>query len=235
MEFRNQQKNLIIEAFDGKHYIHLFDKISGKYIKGFAAHGRGSGEFTHGSHFFLKDDTLCLVNVSNLTINFHPFTKGGYASVPAKVIKIKGCNGCFQILPLENGFISLPTIKWRFALHNSVGEMDNTYTYYPNYENINDDAIIRSTMYAGRQEICIKPDKRKFISLTFMGAIMEIFIINDNKVQLLKTIGFLPPKFIVSDHKKARMDPDSYVGMWSSKATEKYIYTIYSGKKLSEK
>ncbi len=224
---------LLYKSFDGSNLIQVFNKTNGDFVAGLAPSGRGPGEYSMTVSFYFIGDTLCIYDRKLCIMNYY---RNDFLTnfTPFKKTKLRGVNGFFQVVPYKGGFISIPTIKSRFMVQDSLGNLINIYSHYPVFNKIKDSSILKKVLYTGRHEINIKPDCTKLVSATFMGAIIEIFTLNGNKISPYKEIRILPPTFLFKNNNDVTMSDNSYVGFWNVKTTEKYIYTIFYGGKLKD-
>ncbi|MGE0092734.1 MAG: BF3164 family lipoprotein [Bacteroidales bacterium] len=224
---------LLFKSSDENNLVQLFNKNTGEYVAGIAPRGRGAGEYPMTVDFFFLGDTLCVYDRQQLVVNYYESDFVGNR-IPFKRIQIEGANGFLQIVPYKRGFITVPTKGVRFIIQDETGKQIGKYTHYPNFNAINDSSIVRNALFTGSHEVDIKPDHTKLVSATFAGAIIEIFSLSGNKINLDKEIRLLPPTLLKRKDNSYTTSDESFVGFWNIHTTDDYIYLIFSGKTLKD-
>ncbi len=226
---------IFTRAFDGKYAISVFDKTDGTYIKSIAQLGRGPGEFNSPVlHIYKLQDSIFIFEPTIKLL--YEYSNQGilHNELPNRVRTPKGYNYYVDAFPLHNGkILSNPTKGARFAIHDSKGNLISSYNRYPSFHGITD-SLISYQMYRGRESIDIKPDCSKFVTTCSMGSVLEIFSIQEDKIELYKELRFYPPKYTLNKNRRVSSNPDCLMGMWDINATNDYIYAIFSGKKIKE-
>lgn len=231
-------KYLFISSLADNSYIQVFDKNTGKYMKSLAHKGNGPGEFLfHVLSFDSIQDTLylsCNYNESPLFIyKTEDFVGGGQM---LGSVQIKGGSRSYKhIYPLRDGFLSAPLAQGlRFALHNREGEIVYKYHTFPSLGTDVDTNILWKA-FQMRTDIAVKPDRKRFAAATFLGAALEIYSTENNRIELLKEVKMFPPKLLLRKERGSSIiHPDCMIGMWNVVTTDEYIYVVFLGKKMKD-
>ena len=124
-------------------------------------------------------------------------------------------------------------MKTRFALYNSCGQYINDYNKFPVFsKNINDETCD----YAARQ-FCFtdpNPDLSKFVSLTYIGGIIEVFNVKNDAINKIVEKRYLDPDLRNSKSEVSVLKDNTNIGFCGLYTTDNYIYASYSGLKLGE-
>ncbi len=226
-------KYVFFESYIRDNGIQLYDKQNGKYVTSIAPLGRGPGEYPMTVDLMFIGDTLCIYDRRQCIINY--YNKDFLTNrLPIKKTKLMGANGYFRVVPTNSGFITIPTRGSRFISHNKNGEYIESFSRFPIIKGIEDTTILHDAIYGGTYNIAIKPDYTKLVTATFRGAMIEIFSINNNKLSLNKEVRLLPPILLHKKDNRYTASNECSIGFWNIKTTDKYIYMIFSGKKLKE-
>lgn len=222
---------LILLSDDGNGCLQLFNKLNYTYLQTNGIYGRGPGEFPNNLvEINVYRDTIQVLDLQRNTVSlFHKqkFLTDSFA-IADRIFQIEKYNGCFDIFPVDSFYISRPSIKTRFAQYNLNGKHIKDYNIYPDFgPNINEE----SKDYALRH-YCFtktKPDFTKFVSLSYIGGILEIFNIHDNSINKVTEIMFLDPNIKNSDDNISIVKDDTNIGFCGIYVTNKHIYASYSG------
>lgn len=222
---------LVLRSDDGYGYLQLFNRGDFKFIKTNGIKGKGPGELPNSMvEIRTINDTLYLFKLTTNSISFYDKESFVHDSLPLpfKEIVFQKYKGNFDILPLGNSFVSRPTIKTRFALYNNTGEFLDQYLEYPKLNESVDSASI-DFIFRNYSITEPKPDKSKFVSLTFCGGILEIFEIKESKIHKLVEKIILDPNIKGTKDFIHIIKDDTNMGFYSVYTTDNYIYASYSG------
>jgi hypothetical protein len=222
---------LILLSDDGNGCLQLFNKYDYTFLQTNGIYGRGPGEFpTNLVELNVYKDTIQVLDLQrNIVSLFHKdnFLNDSFA-LADRTFQIDKYKGCFDIFPVDNFYISRPSIKTRFALYNLNGEHIKDYNIYPDYgPNINEESKDYALRYYCFTKT--KPDFTKFVSLSYIGGILEIFNIHDNSINKVTEIMFLDPNIKNSKDYISIVKDDTNIGFCGIYVTDKYIYASYSG------
>lgn len=215
-------------------YIHIFNKHTGEFIQSAAPRGRGPGEFVNYVRLVdtIKDTIYLSEGSSDRPVYLYNLTDFVNKANNFRKVDISGCSRSYlNIFPANEGFLSAPATKGdRFAMHDKRGKMVSVYHKFPHL-GVELDTLHLWKMIQLRTSLAMKPDRNKFAAVTMLGAILEIYSIENNKIQLEKEMKFYPPKILLNTStSRSRIHPDCIIGFWNAVATNDFIYTIFSGK-----
>ena len=134
-----------------------------------------------------------------------------------------------------NQFIGLSGQDELFVLMNDSGKVINTFFEYP-YSSPYEQSIpnrIRSMAYQGF--LVANPQKTKCIYASMDGEIIHFYDIKKNHISLIRKIEKVYPKYnpeTKGESYSTAGNWENLVGYISVTASDKYIYALYSGKKL---
>lgn len=215
-------------------YIHIFNKHTGAFITSAASKGRGPGEFVNyvRSLDTVKDTIYVSEGSSDRPVYLYNLMDFVNKANNFRTIDISGCSRSYLgLFPVKEGFLSAPATKGdRFAIHDKSGKMVSIYHKFPDL-GVELDTLHLWKMIQLRTGLAVKPDRNKFAAVTMLGAILEIYSIENNKIRLEKELKFYPPKIVINrSDSRSRIHPDCMIGFWNAVATNDFIYTIFSGK-----
>lgn len=121
----------------------------------------------------------------------------------------------------------------RYAILNSKGEYIKSFGDFPN-DNI--DGGVKSKVFAYQDFIVYNPVLNRFATVCFSGAIFELYQM-DTIPYIIKSYHDIYPVYINDSgpgYNSIKHGKDNIMGYTDIYATNRYIYTLYSGKKLSK-
>ena len=119
----------------------------------------------------------------------------------------------------------------RYAILNSKGEYIKSFGSFPNDKN---ESEIKSRVLAYQDYMVCNPSMNRFATVCSSGAIFELYQI-DTTPQLIKSYHDIYPVYINDSrpgYNSIRHGKENIIGYTDIYATDKYIYALYSGKKL---
>lgn len=211
---------------------HVFNKITGKHLKSFGKTGRGPGEVIYPGNIYYdrKDQTLTTMvsnlnkiikyNLVNILSDKQPF----FSEIKLNKLPLSASE-----IILGKDLLILEGFEKRFSIVDTNFQVLGQYYNYPELVPVKDENLV-IFHYAPRY--ALHPSGKKMVSMTYIGGIMEIFDIQNNKITPNITKYFhepiyrvLPdgkPKWIATVEKTIPGCTDIY-------GTEEYIYCIYEG------
>ncbi|MBR5857023.1 MAG: hypothetical protein IKY70_07105 [Bacteroidales bacterium] len=234
---------------------HLFSKTTGKYLKSFAAAGRGPGEFIMGwtsVHFTTgNDSTYYIVHLPMNTVYTYrtneimnrrslPFKFTRLSSSPTKVL---GQLSSRDIIPMNDKIIVNPSNKRKnntiFRMYDKDGVLLDTFAVYPQIDEIRDKRLIIEGMFASLR-IAVRPDCKRMVSATHCGAYMGIYSLENDSISLLKENRYHVPKLYIESASRpgaygVESHEDNVTGFTDMTSSQERIYALYYGRKFSWK
>lgn len=102
------------------------------------------------------------------------------------------------------------------------------YSEYPSVKGIQKKDLALLYCFQGQYDVA--PEGNKFVVVTSLGAIMEIFSVQGDSIHLEKAKGFTKPIFEVHGNQIYPL-PETIWGFHDVYATGRYIYTLFSNNK----
>ncbi len=224
---------LVLRSDDGRGCVQLFNKYNFKYLATKGIKGRGPGEILNDMiEIKTINDSLHMFQLSKNSISIFDKNKFLIDSLPIadKTITFEKYKGNFDIFPINDYYVSRPTIKTRFALYNSSGQYIDEYLQYPNLgTNIDQETHDIAFRFFSLTEP--KPDLSKFVSLTFLGATLEIFNVKNGVINKLVEKKYLDPNLKNSKDLTKIVTEETNMGFYGVYVTNNFIYASYSGLK----
>ena len=228
------------------HYMHIFDKETGAYVKSFGSDGRGPGEFHMNPRIRINEDGTKLYAFQ--WFGLQDYWSYDVATIlddkpvrPVREDRIvlyldegkRFPGGTNNFLAWQDKRLFVRNHLHRFEIQDTSGNtlyLCNQYPIIPLKQGSDSTVISSSYVYA---TLALKPDMTKFVITIPTGCIVEIFDIEASG-SIEKTIEkrfFLPilgqdsPSQIPSS-----VEGESIQGIYELFATDEFIYAKYSGK-----
>lgn len=246
---------IVATGSDLEYTQHIFSKYTGKYLKSFAAIGRGPGEFVMGLpsvHFTTgNDSTYYIVDLPmNSVYTYRTKEMKERKSLPFKFTRLSsvsqkmgGQYASTDIIPTHDRIIVNPANKRRnntlYRLHDINGILLDTFALYPQIEEIKDSRLIQEKMFDNLQ-IAVRPDCKRMVSGTHCGAYMGIYSLENDSIVLLKENRYHVPKLYIKLYSQPgaysiHSYEDNVTGFTDMTSSQKRIYALYYGRKFSSK
>lgn len=118
----------------------------------------------------------------------------------------------------------------RFGLLNTLtGTIKTLYSTYPDVVKYKEDWVLSQLFNYGNSIYAVSPDKKKMAAMTYLGAVAEVFDINDDSLTLKAEKCFAYPAIKVVQTWIEADKENLICGFHSVTATDKYIYAVYDG------
>lgn len=222
---------LILRSDDGSGFLQLFSKNSFKFLNTTGIKGRGPGEIPNNMiEIKTINDRLHIFQLSKNSISI--FDKNVFLNdslpIAQETITFEKYKGNFDIFPINEYYVSKPTINTRFALYNDSGQYINEYLDYPKLGN-NIDKETHDLAFRHFSLTEPKPDLSKFVSLTFLGGTLEIFDIKDGAINKVVEKTYLDANLKNSKNVLEIITDETNMGFYGVYVTNDNIYASYSG------
>ena len=230
---------LLVSAYrSDRELLNFFDKNSGLYIKSILPKGRGAGEALSLKDFDLDQATGKAVFydlIGNKLTNFIVDSVISHEKAGAYIHSRNYPIYMYRVLQGNNSYIAEGGYKEDDKrLRLSIVENDSAiYKYYtfPNVKIPGTDAQGIEPAYTYGSRIAISPDKKRLAYSTNYGAILEIFDLTPEQIKLNTIKGFYRPVYSLEKNSIQSIPGETVWGFIDLYATDKYIYTIFSGSK----
>lgn len=218
--------------------LNIFDKNSGRYVKSILPKGRGTGEALSLKDFDLDHTSGKVVFydlIGNRLTNFIIDSVTTHENTGEYIHSRDYPIYMYRVLQGNNGYIAEGGLKENDKrVRLSIIENDSaTYKYYtfPNVRIPGTDLKGIEPAYIYGSRIAISPDKKRLAYSTNYGAILEIFDLTPKRITLNTMKGFYRPVYSIDKNSIQSIPGKTIWGFIDLYATDKYIYTIFSGSK----
>ena len=232
----NGEHIVILDFYDGNSYT-LFSNITGKMIKRFGKIGNGPTEIPLGctgcivgNSYYAMDDQVKMIAKYNLDSdnnNSNYIIK--YNMDGAQISKIIPIN---DSLFVASGCYKDKYQYWLFNKYSHV--LDFNIEIF----NANDDRFNSAHKYLSNQgEMAKHPTDLKFVNITRNTSNIDFFIVNNNKINIIKSIRNEIPEFHIMESagfSKVMPTRNSVIGYFDVCANKRNIFALYSEKTLGE-
>ncbi len=237
---------LIISNYKGEPLIEIFTK-SGDLVTGIINYGKGPREMLivgdiqtdindkaiYICDLALKKILKCDLEKAVNNINYKPSVYYNLNSSNAKKLM-------FDKIWLGNDFLLCESRspQGRILILDPEGNNPFYHLDYPDKtlisSNISD--FDNAKLYAST--LCLSPDRSKLAIATYSAGMLELYQINKNKIDRIWSINEFFPQGIklvkMGERQVAVHTQESVSGYLDICCSKKYVYALYSGKKLSE-
>lgn len=221
---------LILNSPDGKGFLQLLNKNSGKFISTKCIVGRGPREFSDYVELNVIADSIYI---------FEPFNNAIYVyksdtflndsiSRNTKKIQFEKIKINYDVVPLNGYFVSSTGMGPRFSLFNRNGKHISDYQLFPDYYKDVKSIILKGELLS-YFVIEPKPDLLKFVSLSHLGGVLEIFNVEKDSINRIMEKKFLDPELKIEREDNRLMKENTKVGFFGLYTTDNFIYASYSG------
>lgn len=223
---------IVLDYLEQDTSFHVFNKITGKHLKSFGNKGRGPGEVVYpGSLSYNPKDGTLITMESNLKKIIRYNLANILADKPPFFSEIKLNSIPFYVdeTILYKDFFIIGGFKKRFSMIDTNCQILGEHNDYPKVvadEDENRAIFLYSSQYA------VHPNGDKLVAMTYIGGIMEIFDIKDNKITpniikyfhepIYRPVLDAKPKWIATIEETTPCCSDIY-------GTDENIYCIYEG------
>lgn len=233
--------NLIILDYHSGDSFTLFDNDSGAFVGRFGKIGQGPDEIPLGtfgyiekSNFYISSDETGFIakyNIDSLSANidYNPVRLIKYTIPEAQFSRIMSVN--------DSVFLGAGTYNSRFQ-YLLFDENSNILDFGIEIFNTNEIGMNKYHKYLSNQGIFRKrPGKSQFVYSINYSSNIDFFEINNNKIFLIKSLRLKDPLYTaIQDNNLNRVIPDNdnAIGYLDISTTDKYVYALYTDKKIKE-
>ena len=236
-------KNLIVNDYHSGCCYTLFDKKSGEYIAGFGTIGQGPAElpspcygYLTESGFTVFDDQTRIVMKYSLDSLRNSRKKDG-SPVRLAQYKIPEAQISKLIAIDDTTLLCAGTYKSRYQ-YLLFNKNDSVLDYGVDVYNAADSAFQTYTRYLSNQgNLVMNPEKHTFAGSINFSSNIDFFEIVNNKIELIKSLRLGDPiNKPVNEEGIYYVDltENTQTGYIDLSATSKYVYALYSDKKMYE-
>lgn len=235
-------RNLVVyDLQSGESYV-LFDALSGEYITRFGRIGQGPGEISSGSYgclsdgrFVVFDDATKNVTAYDMDTLRNGARHGGFVWRQRYDI---GDGQLSRLAFLGDGLFfgaGLLDSHYQYILFDSDNHIHDTAVEVYNSE---DTSFDRYTRFLSNQGDLVMncSGKRLACALNFSSNI-DFLAVDEGKIRLVKSLRLKNPLYLPESSGgiySASVTPESFWGYISLCSTDKYVYALYSDKKVME-
>lgn len=230
---------LITLDYNNERMFHVFDIKNNKYINNLGVKGQGPNEFLHPysliyhSHidflsYDLLDNSLKKIRIDSLmngTISYE------------KMISFNSISNSIVIPTKYNNYIGFGLYESNmFKLIDSDGKDIGLFMDFPTDKETK--TIDHRNIALGYQgSLAINMDRDKLVYASLYGTILGIYNIKENSINQEFLLVYDYPQFTVQNEGGGMSSPITKDGICAFRdiyATDKYIYSLYSGKTISK-
>ncbi len=242
---------IVVTGSDFEYTQHVFSKNSGAYLKSIAPIGRGPGEFVMGMtyvHFTTgNDSTYYISHLPTSTVYTCRFGEILEHTLPQKFTMLRPLSGKIvgqmfysDILPVNDRIIGLPANKRTnpnlIELYNINGTLIDTFSVYPQIDQIKEKKLIREGMF-NYAKMTARPDGKRLAIGTNYGAYMGIYSLENDTISLLAEDRYHIPKLYMKLYKNGgysiHQHESNITGFTSLTSSQERVYAVYYGRKFS--
>lgn len=240
-------ENLIVSDYYSGNSYTLFDQKTGEYIARFGANGQGPTEIPLGCYGHLAERCFSVFNDQTGIVM-------KYSMDSLRSGKENGAPVCLTRYTVPDARISR-LIAIDDSTFVGAGEYKSRYQYLlfdknnrvldcgVDIYNAGDSAFnIHTRFLANQGGLIMHPEKKAFAYSVYFSSNMDFFEVINNKIKLIKSLRLGDPICEpdvgtmegVGTYYSVRRTENSQAGYINLSATAKYVYALYSDKKLDE-
>lgn len=231
---------LIALDYSAQSVLHLFDIKNNIYINGLGKKGQGPNEFLHPasltyfSHksflvYDLLDNTLKKISIDSL-MSGNVFYE--------KLINFDSISNSFVFPTAYNNYIAFGLYESNmFKLIDQQNNEIGSFIDFPIKSKEKKGIDHRNIALAYQGTLNISPDKNKIVYASYYGTIIGIYDINHSSINQNFLLVCDHPMYSVQNEGNGMSSPISKDGISAFRdlyTTDRYIYSLYSGNKISE-
>jgi hypothetical protein len=221
---------LLLMSPDGRGSVQLLNKNSGKFISTKCIEGRGPGEFSDYVDLTVIADSIFIYDPTKNSISVYKtdaFLNNSLSNTHKEIIFQKHRVN-FDAFPLEGYYVSKTGTGPRLALFNRNGKHISDYQLFSDfYKDVKSQNHIQELLQCFIVDP--KPDLSKFVSISYIGGVLEIFKIENDTIKQILEKRFLDPNLKIKREDDWLVQEDTKIGFFGLYTTDNYIYTSYSG------
>ncbi len=210
--------------------ISVFNKQNGEFSHSFGKAGRGPGEVVYlGNIELTEQESIILFDAQNLKVVEYEKDK---RSIFINEFKFKPLGFALQFRMLDDSlFVSSGLIGDRMlAIYNSKGE------FVSDFGTLKGDTLetvpVRQHVY--RKTVTVNKSEHKLAVGYLYTDLLEIYDFDEKKLASVSGPLNTPPIYTVQNTRMAKVD-DTRLNYLSIKSTDKYIYGLFHGEKISNR
>lgn len=232
---------LITIDYSNEHLFHIFDIKNNQYLSNSGVKGQGPNEFLHPSSLIyfspdyfltydLLDNSLKKVRIDSLLLGNVLYDK---------LITFNSISNLSVVPTKHRNYVAFGLYESNmFKLIDEQGEDVGMFMDFPiEKDKAKSNIDNRNIGLAYQGIININSDKDKIVYASFYSTILGIYNINTTSIDLNYLFAYDYPQYISQNNDKGMSSPITKEGISAFRDvfdTDKYIYTLYSGKKISE-
>lgn len=236
-------ENLVIYDFHSGNSYTLFDEKTGEYITRFGAIGEGPGEILLGCFGNLSRKNFSVFNdqarfVMKYCLDSLRYGEDNLAACLTKYDILDA--DISKLIPIDDStFVGAGLYKSRYQ-YLLFDKNNKVLDYGIDIYNAEDEDFNIYTLFLSNQgELVMHPQKKLFAYSVRFSANIDFFEIVDNRIKLIKSLRLGNPilKSVVEGGgliHSADVTENTLLGYINLSATAKYVYALYSEKKVYE-
>ena len=217
--------------------LHIYDKHTGAPVAGTIREGRGPGETIQGNRApSLRNDTLYYYDLTQNLMQCFPVDSLIHSSYPVREIKMEGTGRTNLCIYIGNGILLNQTCKAGFTaavndelpiellLQNLDGNVLSRHTLLE----IPDETGRMNEYLYWNSVLDLSPDGSMCVIGTFYGAVLQIFSIEDDRLEPTGIRYFAKPDIEALEY-TYDFNENTIAGFADICCTDDRIYTAYDG------
>lgn len=225
---------IVLDFAVNENFFHIYSN-KGQLLAKFGKKGRGYGELiSTPTHFSLDKHSVFVADKNKIieydiadllagnkqyteqSMNNEVFKLNG--NLPNNIYVKDGAYYCFCMSPDS-----------RLKIISSDIDSCLTYNILPILNNSDEGIADNHIVWRYMPHTCISPNKRYIAQTTYIGAVLDILEITNDKIQHVSTQYIIEPVYEKFDHNNITIVDDTVIGFDAVCCTNEYIYGLING------
>ncbi len=216
----------------------ILNVTTGEVVNNFIKKGQGENELENSVFASLHKENQEIIlscysqpSMKMIRYDLSSFSGGNYDEVILSSHNFE-VEGALRVVPYDSQFIAIGIFDSLFAV---IGSDQIKYQESLPFQNRFKDGGLKNLSFAYQFLLCQNPYGSKLATASRNAGVFEIFEIDeDNRIWVISSHLFYPPKFLDIGVENVVYDlqynPDSKIGFLDMKATNDFIFLLYSEK-----
>jgi hypothetical protein len=203
----------------------------------FGNRGQGPDDFLHPFSFqLIDDDMIGVVDMgANSYLEFRIPEENGEVEI---MKRIKFDTPPFRMIKTRyNQYVGLSMQDGLFIQTDSTGKTIRSFFEYPYSDKDERQLKNQDRAFAYQGSLSANPSKTKCVYTSINGDIIHFYALEHDNIKLINKIENEYPLYKNNDNHNSSgviFDRNNRIGYIASYATEKFVYTLFSGKKIDD-
>lgn len=228
---------IIKDYYDREACFHVFS-TDGRFLYSFGYKGKGPGEIIYPGTLSIDKKNRCLIvwdsNQKKLVRYRLPSARGEIIQYADHIENPRNSSYFSDVVAHDADYYAIGHVyPLRFGRLTS----DSVATLYSDYPLLTEDEEANRSCWDYSHQTRIADDGRRMVQTCYVGAAMEIFSLENNKIHSEKVLAITPPVYHIVEGAKPKwvgLIDETVLGFIDLQVSDRFIYAILSNQPLTE-